>query len=182
MIVQTIHEPPEPPADRLEQAAALAFIKDGFSLVAALLAPLWMLASGVWLGTLVYVAGLALLATLFSVAGWDARWLLALVVALHIAIGFEASSLRRWALERRGWRMLGTVAGGNAEECERRFFDAWLPAKPMSRQEEFIATVNALRQDGAVPAAVAATADAMMRDRPGAPRPRGGWWAPWSRS
>lgn len=129
MIVQTIHEPPEPAADKLDRAAALAFIRDGFSFVAALLAPVWMLFSGVWIGTLVYVAALALLATLFSVAGWDLRWYVALILAAHLLVGFEAASLRRWALERRGWRLLGTVAGRNAEECERRFFESWLPGQ-----------------------------------------------------
>mgnify|MGYP000891457118 CR=1 FL=1 len=127
MIVETIHEQPSPPADRLEHAAGLAFIRDGFSISAAVFAPLWMLFNGAWIGTLVYVAASTLLATLFSVVGWDIRWFLALIAAAHFIVGFEASSLRRWSLERKGWRLLGTVAGRNVEECERRFFDSWLP-------------------------------------------------------
>jgi hypothetical protein len=43
----------------------------------------------------------------------------------------EADTLRRWSLERRGWRTLGTVSGKKTAECERRFFDAWLPAQPI---------------------------------------------------
>lgn len=130
MIVETIHEPPVPPADRLEHASELAFIRDGFSILAAVFAPFWMLLNGVWVGTLIYVGATTLLATLFSVAAWDFRWYGALLVAAHIIVGFEASSLRRWALKRKGWRFLGTVAGRNVEECERRFFDAWMPSQP----------------------------------------------------
>ena len=143
MIVETIHEPPSPPADRLEHAAALAFIRDGFSIAAALLGPFWMLLSGAWIAALVYVAGTTLLATLFSVAGWDVRWYGALLAAAHVIIGFEAASLRRWSLERRGWRLLGTVAGRNVEECERRFFDAWNPSPSPDPSASAAASVDA---------------------------------------
>ena len=52
-------------------------------------------------------------------------------LALNVLVGFEADTLRRWALERRGWHTLGTVSGKTATECERRFFDAWLPNQPI---------------------------------------------------
>jgi hypothetical protein len=51
--------------------------------------------------------------------------------ALNILIGFEADTLRRWGLERRGWHTVATVTGANAAECERRFFDSWLPTQPI---------------------------------------------------
>jgi hypothetical protein len=49
-----------------------------------------------------------------------------------LIVGFEGNSLRRWQLERKGYVFLASVAGKGFEECERRFFDAWLPtlAKP----------------------------------------------------
>jgi hypothetical protein len=53
------------------------------------------------------------------------------VLALNLLIGFEADTLRRWTLARRGWRTLGAVSGKTAAECERRFFDAWLPSQPI---------------------------------------------------
>ena len=52
-------------------------------------------------------------------------------LALSLLIGFEADTLRRWGLRRRGWAALGTVTGKTASECERRFFDAWLPMQPI---------------------------------------------------
>ena len=46
MLTFTVHEPPNPPADRIDRAESLVFIKDGFSWIAALFAPLWLLATG----------------------------------------------------------------------------------------------------------------------------------------
>ena len=130
MIVYTVHEPPEPPADRLDRAEALMFVKDGFSPMVALLAPLWMAGHGLWLVLVGYLAAVAVLALAFNVMEVAGSWTGLALVALHVALGFEASSLRRWTLERRGWRFLATVAGRSAEECERRFFDDWLPGQP----------------------------------------------------
>ena len=130
MIVYTVHEPPAPPSDRLERAAALEFICDGFSPVAAVLAPLWLAAHRVWLALAGYLAALLVLGAVTYVAGVDLRWALLLLGAIHLGVGFEAASLRRWAMEGRGWMLLGTVAGRTTEDCERRFFDDWLPGKP----------------------------------------------------
>ena len=63
--------------------------------------------------------------------GVDQRWVGLAGLALNLMIGFEADTLRRWALERRGWRTLGSVTGKTAAECERRFFESWLPTQPI---------------------------------------------------
>jgi hypothetical protein len=43
-----------------------------------------------------------------------------------LLIGFEASTLRRWRLARRGWSCVGVVIGDDIEAAERRFFDSWV--------------------------------------------------------
>ena len=130
MIVCTVHEPRDAPADRLDRAASLEFVRDGFSFVAAAFAPAWLLANRIWLPLLGYIAVVVVLGAVAAMLGSGEGWALLLLIAMHLAVGFEASSLRRWALERRGWTALGTVAGRNTEECERRFFDDWLRATP----------------------------------------------------
>jgi hypothetical protein len=55
------------------------------------------------------------------------------MLSLSGVIGFEADSIRRWSLERKGWNFVGTVVGRNAAECERRFFETWLPRQPVLR-------------------------------------------------
>jgi len=63
--------------------------------------------------------------------GVDQRWVGLAGWALALMIVFEGDTLRRWALERRGWRTLGSVTGKTAAECERRFFETWLPTQPI---------------------------------------------------
>src|SRR4051812_14080640 len=131
MRTYTIHERPYPAADRVDRAEALVFVKDGFSWAAALFAPLWLIVHRLWwplLGYVVLSAALQLPQLLFT---FDQRWLGLAALALNVLVGFEADSLRRWALERRGWHTVGTVTGKTAAECERRFFDAWLPNQPI---------------------------------------------------
>ena len=55
-----------------------------------------------------------------------------LLVAL--LIGFEAATLRRWTLARRGWKTLGFVVGEDAEMAERRFFAEWTKRAAKRRQ------------------------------------------------
>ena len=134
MLTFTVHEPPNPPPDRIDRAESLVFIKDGFGWVAALFAPIWLLVHRLWwplLGFIVLSGGFELIK---RVTGVDQRWVGLAMLALNLLIGFEADTLRRWALERRGWRTLGSVTGKTAAECERRFFEsaAALALPPLS--------------------------------------------------
>jgi Protein of unknown function (DUF2628) len=131
MLTFTVHEPPHPPADRIDRAASLVFVKDGFSWPAALFAPLWFLAHQLWLPLLGYIVASGALEVVSWAVWLDSRWITLAIIALHVLIGLEAGTLRRWTLERGGWRTLGAVSGRNATECERRFFDEWLPEQPV---------------------------------------------------
>ena len=124
----TIHERPDPPADRDDRAEELKFVREGFSFFAFLLPPIWMLVNRLWMVLFLYalVAGAAHgLITLLEV---PEHWRYYLTLGLNLLIGFEADVLRRWTLDRRGWRMVGAVSGANFDECERRFFEGWVPA------------------------------------------------------
>jgi hypothetical protein len=102
-----------------------AFVRDGFSFWAFLLAPLWMLRYRLWLvlfGYVVLVGGLA-----FGLHALHASGTVSGAVAFLLAllIGFEAGTVRRFTLGRRGWANVGIVLGDDRETAERRFFDAW---------------------------------------------------------
>jgi hypothetical protein len=131
MRTYTIHEHPEPLADRVERAERLVFVKDGFSWVAALFAPLWFLLHRLWWPLIAYIAVSAAFEIAQHTVRLDPRWLGLAGLALNVLIGFEADALRRWGLERRGWRMIATVTGVSAIDCERRFFDSWIPSQPI---------------------------------------------------
>ncbi len=133
MITYTVYEPPEAPADRLDRAESLAFVREGFNWVAAAFAPIWIIANQLWIVLGFYLAALGLIQSAVWAFGLDQRALSYVMSALHLIIGFEADSLRRWTLEHQGWRSVGSVNGRNAEDCERRFFDAWLPGQPYIR-------------------------------------------------
>jgi hypothetical protein len=45
---------------------------------------------------------------------------------LSLLVGFEAATMRRFTLSRRGWTNVGIVVGDDLESAERRFFDAWV--------------------------------------------------------
>src|SRR5262245_8186371 len=116
MLTFTVHEPPSPPADRIDRAESLVFIKDGFSWIAALFAPIWLIAYRLWWPLLGYVVLMAGFGLVKRMTGVDQQWVGLAGLALNLMIGFEADTLRRWALERRGWRMLGSVTGKTAAE------------------------------------------------------------------
>ena len=131
MRTYTVHERPDPAADRVDRAEGLVFVKDGFSWAAAVFAPIWLLVHRLWWPLLGYVAVSAALQLPQLVFTVDQHWLGLAAFAFNVLIGFEADTLRRWGLERRGWHTVGTVSGKTAAECERRFFDAWLPNQPI---------------------------------------------------
>ena len=133
MLTFTVHEPPNPPADRIERADKLVFVKDGFSWMAALFAPLWMLVNRLWWALLGYIVAIVALRLAQKYGGLTESTVGLMTFGLNLLIGFEADALRRWALDRKGWHMLGSVSGRTVDECERRFFDGWLPSQPILR-------------------------------------------------
>lgn len=122
----TVHEPPAPASDRLERAEQLVFIRDGFSWGAALIPPIWLAIRGEWLLLALYVAAALALGAALSLAGVHPEWVSLASFTFNILFGFEVSELRRWLLEKKGWREIATVSGRSRDECERRFFDTWL--------------------------------------------------------
>jgi hypothetical protein len=131
MLTFTVHESHNPPSDRIDRAEGLIFVRDGFSWGGALLAPLWMLAHRLWLPLLGYVIAGVLIELVRESDIVASGWVTIAAVALNLLVGFEADTLRRWSLARRGWVTLGSVSGRNREDCERRFFDMWLPSQPV---------------------------------------------------
>jgi len=133
----TVHERPDPPAERLDRAEELVFVKDGFNVFAAVLTPIWMLANRMWLVLFAYVVLLAIIYMIFSATGASEAARNAIWLALKLLVGFEADSLRRWTLDRKGWNMVGTVTGENADVCHRRFFEQWTPTIPAVAADQF---------------------------------------------
>jgi Protein of unknown function (DUF2628) len=165
MITVTVHEPPFPPSDRMDRAERLAFVKDGYNWVAAAWPPLWLFGQQLWLALAAYAAIVGAVILAVVAVGAPVAWVWLILLGLNLMIGFEADSIMRWSLGRTGWRVIGTVVGRNVAECERRFFDDWLPQQPIIRVD---ATRDGVRRSPA-PAAGKAT---------GWRRVWGGWVTP----
>ena len=129
--VFTIHEPPNPPADRIDRAEAMVFIADGFSWGAAFMAPLWLAAHKLWVALGAYLAVAGALSLGLTAVGINAAWIVVALLALNVWLGFEASEIQRQSLSANGWGDAGSVSGRNQSECERRFFDMWLRNQPV---------------------------------------------------
>jgi Protein of unknown function (DUF2628) len=125
MPTYTVHEPPSRKSESVASPERFAFVRDGFHFWAFVLAPAWLLLHRLWLVFVIYVGAYVLLGValvLLGVSG-SAQVLVGLLIAL--LMGFEAASLWRWTLTRRGWKTLGFVIGEDAEIAERRFYAEW---------------------------------------------------------
>ncbi|AGK59691.1 hypothetical protein HYPDE_40113 [Hyphomicrobium denitrificans 1NES1] len=131
MVTYTVHEPPDPGSDRADRGVELEFVKDGFSWLTAICPPIGFLANGLWLFTLAYFVGAAALGWVLSTLKLGPQMTGVVFLIINIYLGFEISTLKRWMLEQTGWQALGVVTGKSIAECERRFFESWLPTQPI---------------------------------------------------
>ena len=133
MRVYSVHEPPVRGFDPLPDAERFAFVRDGFYFRAFLFAPLWMLWHRMWLVLAGYVIVSAVVETALVAVGASPTDVLVVALLIALLVGLEASTLRRFTLNRRGWKNVGVISGDDLEDAERRFFETWaheLPAQP----------------------------------------------------
>jgi hypothetical protein len=124
MPVYTVHAPVTN-GDGIAATDRFAFVRDGFHVWAALLAPVWLAWHRLWLaliGWMVVVVALDVGMAALGVGGAAVFWVNLLIALLT---GFEAASLWRWTLSWRNWRQLDIVVADDEEAAERRFFDRW---------------------------------------------------------
>ena len=125
MSIYTVYEPPLRGHESAPDPERFVFVRDGFSIWAFVLAPLWMLRHRLWLAFVGYVIVIVLLSLGLRAIGASATLANIVTVLVSLLVGFEAATLRRFGLARRGWRNVGIVVGDDLESAERRFFDAW---------------------------------------------------------
>jgi hypothetical protein len=125
MSIYTVYEPPLKAHESAPDPERFIFVRDGFSFWAFLLAPWWMLRHRLWLALVCYVILAVALSVALRLIGTSAAVAIIAGALFSLLVGFEAATLRRFGLARRGWRNVGIVVGDDVESAERRFFDAW---------------------------------------------------------
>jgi hypothetical protein len=126
MSVYTVYEPPLKAHESAPDPERFVFVRDGFSFWAFLLAPFWLLRYRLWLAFVGYVIVAIALQVALRWIGASPTVTVLVAALLSLLVGFEAATLRRFTLSRRGWRNVGLVVGDDIDSAERRFFDAWV--------------------------------------------------------
>src|SRR6185437_6930281 len=129
----TVHQP----RPRRDEAAInperFVFVRDGFYFWAFLLAPLWLLWHRLWLAFVLYLVVNAVVDVALMLIGAPDIVKIAVALAIALLVGFEAGTLWRWTLQRRGAKALGFVVGEDREIAEQRFYAEWAkhPGNPL---------------------------------------------------
>ena len=98
------------------------FVKDGFSWPAFVLGGFWLVWHRLWIALIAYLLVLALLGAVMAAVGVSplGGYLVQLLVSLFM--GLEGNNLRRWRLERSGYREVAMTGGRDLEASEIRYF------------------------------------------------------------
>ena len=129
MRVWTVHTPPE--AQGLARAAGVearlrlpVLVPEGFSWPAFLFGLPWLLWHRLWLATVIYLAGMAVLAAVLPLAGLPPAAVAVALLAVQLLLGFHAQDIRRAGLARRRFAAAHVVAERDADRALARVLDA----------------------------------------------------------
>jgi hypothetical protein len=128
-----IYEPAEAAPDIADRAEQIAFVKEGFSWPALFFPAFWLIYQRMWIELGLLVLLFLLIASLLGTADLGSTLVNFTSFGVVVLFAFEANDLLGAALERRGYRYVGTVIGPDREAAELSFFKAWLPER---RREE----------------------------------------------
>ncbi|HEY8565673.1 MAG TPA: DUF2628 domain-containing protein [Beijerinckiaceae bacterium] len=136
MKTYTLHLPADADLADPETLDEARLVRDGFSWTAAIFTFFWFFAQRLWLAGLgVLVTALAL-GALTRALGASPGAMAATQALFGLLVGLEASTLKRWTLERRGLPVVDVVSAANRDEAEAKSFARLLagpaPARPVA--------------------------------------------------
>lgn len=107
----------------------VVFVREGFSWLTLLFAPLVLLAHRLWLALAAYLAVLGLMALATALGAPEASTQV-VMLGFNLLLAFELSNLRARKLRRLGYEDEGVVIAPHRDLAEQRFFAAWSPRRP----------------------------------------------------
>lgn len=117
----TVHTPP-PSGSAQKDALDTLFVREGFALWAFLIPLFWLIAQRMWLVLVGYIVFTGLVEGAAYLIGDIVPGIFAFLIT--ILFGLEANSLRRWTLDRKGYRFVAVASGRSVEDAEQRYFDS----------------------------------------------------------
>ena len=122
MKTYTVHLPADAQAGDRGALDRAVFVAEGFSWGAFFFTFLWFFYHRVWLAGLGVLVALIALFVLFWALDVSASAGTLAQILVHVLIGLEANSLRRWTLARRGRPAIDVVTGRDSDEAAMRAF------------------------------------------------------------
>ncbi len=131
MRIYSVFEPAAGPA-RPDDPRSVIFLKEGFCWPALFIPLPWMLYHRMWRAAAGYVGLSVALGLLGQAAGSQEAVAAAIGIGFGLIVAFEANGLRRWHLQKTGYRQVAVVAEKTLERAEMRYFAgrANLPPAP----------------------------------------------------
>ncbi len=105
-----------------DQTTAFRLLRDGVSVLAIAVPPLWLAFHRLWIPLMLYLVAMLALVLVTKLTGNE--FLAALSVLPGLYLFLEGQELRRGELERQGWRFGGVVEAANETEAELRFVNS----------------------------------------------------------
>jgi hypothetical protein len=99
----------------------IRFIRDGFALLGLLFPVIWLLWHRMWIEAIVALAVLLCIGVAGELSGWSLTAMMLSFLA-SFYVGLEGSTLRQWALRRRGWRESAVIDATDEDEAMTRWF------------------------------------------------------------
>jgi len=121
MQIFSILEPAHGPV-RHDDPQSVIFLKEGFCWPALFVPLLWMLYHRMWLVAAGYIGLSGLVALLGQWLGAQETPAAIIGLGFGLIIACEAAGIRRWHLQRTGYRQVASVAAKNLPLAEARYF------------------------------------------------------------
>lgn len=123
MRLYTVHILPGDP----DPGETIVLVEEGFCWPAFLLSPLWALWHRLWLVAAILLGAGAIVPAAAYLLGPDPLSHGAASLGVAVLIGYFANDLRRWTLERRGYRLDKVVSGADPDDALGRYLDKAFP-------------------------------------------------------
>lgn len=107
-----------PAGGRTAVGDELVLLRDGFSFLAFIFPPLWLLWHRLWIEAVAVFAVLMVAAVLENALGFAASAPISLLVSIFV--GLEGNAMRIAGRRRHGWNMIAVIDARNIDEAELR--------------------------------------------------------------